>query len=216
MAALRALSAFVFGVCALLPGACAGPSAKSAHANEPVLVEVTTTRGPITLELDPAHAPITVANFLYHVRAGHYDGTVIHRVVPGFVIQGGGWTSDLVERAKADAAAERPDALIKNEWQTSGLKNLRGTIAMAREKEPDSATREFFINLADNAKLDTPREVSGNAGYAVFGRVVGGMDVVDAIAAVPTRPRPETGVTDGSMNNVPVEAIVVTRVRSVE
>lgn len=178
-----------------------------------VRVTIETTRGAIALELDREHAPITVANFLAHARAGHYDGTIIHRAVPGFVIQGGGWTPDLVERAKQDAAAGRPDAPIRNEWQEGGLKNLRGTIAMAREKDPDSATREFFINLSDNARLDVPREVSGGAGYAVFGRVVRGMDVVDAIAQSPTAPRPETGVTDVSMDNVPIEPIVITSVR---
>jgi peptidyl-prolyl cis-trans isomerase A (cyclophilin A) len=104
---------------------------------------------------------------------------------------------------------------IKNEWQ-NGLKNERGTIAMARETEPDSATREFFINLADNARLDTAREKTGNAGYAVFGRVVKGMDVVDRIAAAPTRNVDVPGVTDGSMQNVPVGAVVIRKVERVK
>lgn len=193
--------------------ACASSRSHGGGTPDSVQVELATSRGTITVELDPVRAPITVANFLAHVRAGHYDGTIIHRVVPGFVIQGGGWTPELVERAKLDAAAGRPDPLIKNEWQSSGLKNLRGTIAMAREKDPDSATREFYFNLVDNTKLDTPREVSGGAGYAVFGRVVSGMEVVDAIATITTQSRTVAGVTDGSMENVPVEAIVVSQVR---
>lgn len=179
----------------------------------PLRIIMSTTKGDITLELDPMHAPITVENFLEHAERGDYDGTIFHRVVTGFVIQGGGWTPDLAERAKAEAAAGRTDKTITNEWRSSGLKNVRGTIAMARETDPDSATREFFINLADNAKLDTAREKAGNAGYAAFGRVVEGMEVVDAIAAMPTVPRSETGVTDGSMENVPVETVVVKSVR---
>ncbi|MBL8747040.1 MAG: peptidylprolyl isomerase [Phycisphaerae bacterium] len=200
----------------LVDAGCASRPAETSGGSAPSRVEMMTSRGAIVIELDPARAPVTVANFLDHARAGHYDGTIIHRVVPGFVIQGGGWTPDLVERARLDAKAGRPDALIRNEWRTSGLMNRRGTIAMARETDPDSATREFFINLADNVKLDTPREVSGGAGYAVFGRVVAGMEVVDAIAGVATRPRPETGVEDGSMNHVPVESVVVMSVREVE
>jgi peptidyl-prolyl cis-trans isomerase A (cyclophilin A) len=176
-----------------------------------ITVDIETSLGAIAIELDRAHAPITVANFLQYVQAGAYDGTTIHRVVPGFVIQGGGWTPELKERAKEAAAAGRPDKPIKNEWR-NGLKNTRGTIAMARETDPDSATREFFINLADNAKLDIAREKSGNAGYAVFGRVVAGMEVVDKIAAVKTQSVTVAGVTDGSMESVPVEAVVIRKV----
>ncbi|MCC6679156.1 MAG: peptidylprolyl isomerase [Phycisphaerales bacterium] len=190
--------------------ACAGPSKSERDHSDIVTLE--TSAGDITVELDRAGAPVTVENFLGYMNRSAYDGTTIHRIVPGFVIQGGGWTPDLQERAKLDAAAGKPDKPIRNEWQ-NGLKNTRGTIAMAREKDPDSATREFFINLADNAKLDTPREVSGGAGYAVFGRVISGMEVVDRIAAVSTRSVDVPGVTDGSMQNVPVESIVIRRVR---
>lgn len=192
----------------------AGCRAAAPKPVEPAAGQVTveTSQGEIVVELDAARAPVTVANFLKYARAGSYDGTTFHRVVPGFVIQGGGWTPGLEERAKQDAAAGRPDVPIVNEWK-NGLKNERGTIAMAREKEPDSATREFFINLKDNAKLDTARDVSGGAGYAVFGRVVRGMEVVDRIAGVPTRKVEVPGVTDGSMENVPVEAVVIRRVR---
>lgn len=190
--------------------ACSGPSTVGGGPSDVVTFE--TSAGDITVELDHAHAPITVDWFILRVLRGDYNGTTFHRVVPGFVIQGGGWTPDLQERAKLAAAAGKPDVTIRNEWQ-NGLKNTRGTIAMAREKDPDSATREFFINLADNAKLDTPREVSGGAGYAVFGRVVAGMEVVDRIAAVSTRSVDVPGVTDGSMQNVPVEPVVIRRVR---
>lgn len=201
---------------ALLAGCSTGSTGEESARSLGPRVGMTTSLGEIVLVLDREHAPITTENFLAHMRAGHYDGTIIHRVVPGFVIQGGGWTPGLVERARLDAEAGRPDTPIKNEWASSGLKNLRGTIAMARETDPDSATREFFINLADNERLDVPREVSGGAGYAVFGRVVRGLDVVDAMATVPTAPRPETGVSDISMNHVPREPIVIMRVRLVE
>jgi peptidyl-prolyl cis-trans isomerase A (cyclophilin A) len=171
-------------------------------------VELRTSEGDIRIELDRAHAPITDDNFLKYADAGAYDGTIFHRVVPGFVVQGGGWTADLHERAKDAAAAGHPDVPIKNEWQ-NGLKNQRGTIAMARDAAPDTATREFYINLVDNPKLDTAREKTGNAGYAVFGRVVHGMEVVDRIGHAPTHPVQVAGVTDGSMENVPAEPIVI-------
>jgi peptidyl-prolyl cis-trans isomerase A (cyclophilin A) len=175
-------------------------------------VRMETSMGDVVVELDPARAPISTANFLNYADSGAYNGTTFHRVVPGFVIQGGGWTRDLTERAKAAAAAGHPDVPIKNEWQ-NGLKNERGTIAMARDEAPDSATREFYINLKDNPKLDTAREKTGNAGYAVFGRVVSGMDVVDRIGSVGTRAVNVAGVTDGSMENVPIEPVVIRSVR---
>src|SRR4051812_4545832 len=117
-------------------------------------VQIDTSMGPILLELDPARAPVSVTNFLHYTDTGAYDGTTFHRVVPGFVVQGGGWTPDLKERAKAAAASGHPDTPIANEWR-NGLKNARGTIAMARDEQPDTATREFFINLKDNPKLDS-------------------------------------------------------------
>ena len=179
-----------------------------------VFMRMTTSKGDLVLELDRGKAPITVDNFIGHAERGAYDGTTFHRVVKDFVIQGGGWTPDLKERAKADAAAGKPDKPIKNEWQ-NGLKNVRGTIAMAREEGPDTATREFYINCQDNPKLDTAREKTGNAGYAVFGRVVAGMNVVDSIRGVKTEPRTVPGVTDGSMENVPADPIVIVKVRSI-
>lgn len=177
------------------------------------MVEMETTAGTITLELDAEHAPISVRNFLEHASAGHYNGTIFHRVIPGFVVQGGGWTDEFVERAKVDAQAGRPDKPIKNEWK-NGLKNVKHTIAMAREADPDSATREFYINVADNAKLDTAREKTGNAGYAVFGRVVGGFEVVETIRTGETGPRPDIKVEDGSFENVPLKPVKILDVRS--
>ena len=161
-----------------------------------------TSMGEIVLELDPEHAPVSVANFLAYADRGDYDGTVFHRVVPGFVIQGGGHTPDLTELPGGDP--------IVNEWQ-NGLKNARGTIGLARDAEPDSATRQWYINLANNERLDIGREVSGGAGYAVFGRVVHGMEVVDAIAGVETYN--QEGEGDDVLHNIPVEPVLLHRAR---
>lgn len=148
----------------------------SAAVAEPT-VAIDTSMGTITVELDRAHAPKTVDNFLRYVGEKHYDGTLVYRVAPGFVIQAGSFDSATNSRPVHD-----PIALEAG----NGLTNKRGTIAMARESDPDSATAEFFINLADNANLDRqPDDAGGVTGYAVFGRVVSGMDVVDKIAAVP-------------------------------
>jgi peptidyl-prolyl cis-trans isomerase A (cyclophilin A) len=194
----------------LVAGCSSMRKADSAAAAQRVKME--TSMGDVVVELDPAHAPVSTANFLKYADSGAYDGTTFHRVVPGFVIQGGGWTRDFTERAKSGAAAGHPDVPIRNEWQ-NGLKNERGTIAMARDEAPDSATREFYINLKDNPKLDTAREKTGNAGYAVFGRVVSGMEVVDRIASARTHAVDVAGVTDGSMENVPEEPVVIRSVR---
>ncbi len=193
---------------------------KNAPDANVVTVLMATTKGDITLELDPVHAPLSTASFLGHARAGHYDNTVFQRVIPNFVIQGGGWTIDpsvpggLRDNAKRDADAGHPDVTIKNEWQ-NGLKNVKGTIALGREKDPDSASREFYINVQDNPKLDVPREVAGGAGYAVFGRVVDGWDVVEKIRWGKTQPRPDIKVDDGSMENVPLDLVVVITVREI-
>jgi cyclophilin family peptidyl-prolyl cis-trans isomerase len=163
-----------------------------------VFVRMSTTAGDIILELNGEKAPISVANFLSYVDKHAYDGNIFHRVIPTFMVQGGGYTPDLTEL--------KGDAPIKNEWQ-NGLKNVRGTIAMAREAEPDTATREFYINVVDNPKLDGPRPTTGNAGYAVFGRVVAGMEAVDKIRDGKTGPR-----TDKEMENVPLEPFKITGV----
>ncbi|MCA9287294.1 MAG: peptidylprolyl isomerase [Phycisphaerales bacterium] len=186
-------------VACLLPVGCR--SAPTPGDDAPVYVRMDTTLGAIFVELDPAHAPISVANFLAYVDAQEYDNTIFHRVVRDFVIQGGGISPELVEL---------PDrGTIRNEW-LSGLKNERGTIAMAREAEPHTATRQWYINLVDNPRLDTARPQTGHAGYAVFGRVVAGMDVVDAIGRLATRAR------GAGFENLPIEVPIVVTIRRVD
>ena len=142
-------------------------------------VRVQTTQGAFVLRLDAQRAPLTVRNFLEYVRAGHYAGTIFHRVMDGFVVQGGGYTADLTEKATREP--------VVNE-SGNGLSNVRGTIAMARTEHPHSATAQFYVNLVDNTKLDPNPQ---RWGYCVFGSVVEGMEVLDAIAKLPTGPRGE-------------------------
>jgi peptidyl-prolyl cis-trans isomerase A (cyclophilin A) len=156
-----------------------------------------TVFGTITIALKPDKAPISVKNFLAYVRSGHYEGTVFHRVMQGFMIQGGGFTPELEEKPT--------QAPIRNEAR-NGLRNSRGTVAMARTADPDSATSQFFINLKDNHMLDFG---IGGAGYAVFGEVIEGMDVADKVAALPTTSR-------GPHQNVPLMAVVIKKAREVE
>jgi len=155
-----------------------------------------TVFGTVTIVLDPEKAPITVRNFLKYVRSGHYEGTVFHRVIPGFMVQAGGFTPELEEKPNQGP--------IKSEAR-NGLRNSRGTLAMARTNNPDSADSQFFINLRDNHRLDYG---IGGAGYTVFGRVIEGMDVVDRIAMVPTASR-------GTHENVPQMAVVIKKAREV-
>jgi peptidyl-prolyl cis-trans isomerase B (cyclophilin B) len=152
-----------------------------------------TSKGKIVIELFEDKAPKTVANFLQYVKSGHFDGTIFHRVIPGFVIQGGGFTADMTQKPT------KPP--IQNEAD-NGLKNSRGTLSMARTSDPNSASSQFFINLKDNASLDHTGKSMQGWGYAVFGRVVEGMDVVDQIAQVRTGSK-------GGHSDVPVEPIVV-------
>lgn len=156
-----------------------------------------TTLGDFKIEFFEKEAPISVANFQKYVEDGFFDGTVFHRIVPGFVIQGGGFTDDMEQKKN------KPP--IKNEAD-NGLKNDRGSLSMARTNDINSATSQFFVNLKDNEFLDHSR---GNFGYAVFARVTEGMDVIDKIAAV------ETGRRKG-MDDVPVEAVIMKSVRKVE
>ncbi len=144
-------------------------------ANTKVLFE--TSLGKIVIELDDEKAPNTAKNFADYVRSGFYDGTIFHRVIPGFVVQGGGMTSGMKEKRGTES--------IRNE-ATNGLKNLRGTLSMARTSDPHSATSQFFINLVDNVMLDHKAPTGAGWGYAVFGKVVEGMETVDAMAALPT------------------------------
>ena len=156
-----------------------------------------TTLGNFTIEFFEKEAPISVANFKKYIDEGFFDGTIFHRIVPGFVIQGGGFTEDMTQK--------KTRAPVKNEAD-NGLKNKRGTLSMARTNDINSATSQFFVNLKDNDFLDHSR---GNFGYAVFAKVTEGMDVVDKIAAV------ETGRKKG-FDDVPVEAVTMKTVRRVK
>ena len=166
-----------------------------ASGNPTVLIE--TTKGNILVELDAQNAPVSSENFLAYVDDGYYVGTTFHRVIPNFMIQGGGITEDMRDKPSSRAP-------IQNEAQ-NGLRNERGTLAMARTSDPHSATSQFFINHADNDFLNFTSESMQGWGYAVFGRVLEGMDVVDSIAQVPTGNR-------GPHQNVPIETITITGV----
>ncbi|MCA9726961.1 MAG: peptidyl-prolyl cis-trans isomerase, partial [Candidatus Eisenbacteria bacterium] len=158
-------------------------------------VEVKTTQGDIVLELEPEKAPVTVENFLKYVNSGFYKGTIFHRVIDGFMIQGGGFTIDMKKKTT-------PYPAIKLESR-NGLKNKKYTVAMARTNVPDSATSQFFINVVDNPRLDYPNP--DGHGYAVFGTVISGEDVVDKIRAVKT-------TTKNGYEDVPMEAVMITGV----
>jgi peptidyl-prolyl cis-trans isomerase A (cyclophilin A) len=179
--------------CALMqtPPAAQTSSPQPAAGNPVVVIE--TSAGSITLELFKEQAPVSVENFLQYVKDGFYTGTVFHRVVPGYVIQGGGYTEDLTEKRT------RPP--IQNEADNK-VKNRRGTVAVARTRALRSGTSQFYINLANNAALDFSGYSPEEFGYAVFGRVIDGMDVVDRIAATPTSDR-------GGMVNVPVTPVII-------
>ena len=167
---------------------------------KPVIVHMQTSKGLIILELDPVNAPLTVANFLNYVNAGKYNGTIFHRVIPKFMIQGGGFEPNMNQRAS--------DAPIQNE-AFNGLKNAAYTIAMARTNEPHSASNQFFINAKDNAFLNFSSRTPQGWGYAVFGKVIRGEDVVQAIETVPT------GFKKGHQD-VPVEPVIIQNVTVVE
>jgi len=155
-------------------------------------VRLATSQGDIVVELDPEKAPKTVENFIGYVKSGHYDGTVFHRVIENFMIQGGGMKADMSEKPT------RPPIVLESR---SGLTNQRGTLAMARTMDPNSASAQFFINLKDNSFLDQANSRDGN-GYAVFGKVVSGMDVVDKIKAVPVADK-------GGHQNVPTTPVLI-------
>ncbi|HYA66170.1 MAG TPA: peptidylprolyl isomerase [Burkholderiaceae bacterium] len=171
-------------------------AAPAAAGATPVVVTLETSAGVIVLELDAQHAPRTVANFTQYVKDGFYSGTIFHRVIPGFMIQGGGFTQDQQQKA-----TRAPIGIESN----NGLKNARGSIAMARTSDPNSATAQFFINLVDNAFLDYPGR-DGN-GYTVFGHVVQGMDVVDKIGGTPTANK------GPAFSNLPVTPIIIEKAR---
>lgn len=160
------------------------------------MVKLHTSHGTIALELFPEKAPETVENFMRYAREGFFDGTVFHRVIPGFMIQGGGMTADLSQKPT--------HAPIRNEAD-NGVSNARGTLAMARTSDPNSASSQFFINLSDNTFLDHTAPTSQGWGYCVFGQVTEGMDVVDAISREPTGNR-------GFHQDVPVKEVLIERV----
>ena len=161
------------------------------------MIKLTTNHGTITLELDTVNAPKTSANFIAYVESGHYDGTIFHRVIKNFMIQGGGMTPDMEQKPT--------QAPIENEGEQTakaGLKNVRGSIAMARTNDPHSATAQFFINTVDNDFLDFKAPSGQGWGYCVFGKVVEGMDVVDKIRALPTGNK-------GFHLDVPKESVII-------
>lgn len=183
---MRAMLALLF--CLL-----AWPAAAQDTSAGPLLVRFETSMGAFTVQLDAARAPFSAANIARHAAAGHYDGTIFHRVVPGFVIQGGGYTEDGTEKPVRDT--------VPNE-SGNGLANRRGTVALARGPEPHSAAAEFYVNLGDNINLD-PRP--DRWGYAVVGTVVQGMEVIDRIAAV------RTGARGPFPQETPLQPVVITR-----
>jgi cyclophilin family peptidyl-prolyl cis-trans isomerase len=184
---------------ALAAGIARAEDAAATGKGNPMVV-LTTSLGDIKIELFPDKAPVTVKNFLEYVQSGYYDGTVFHRVIPGFMIQGGGMDKDI-----RDKGGQRP--AIKNE-SSNGLLNAAGSVAMARTSVPDSATSQFFINTVDNDFLNREKASDG-VGYAVFGKVVEGMDVVKKIEGVKTGSR-------GPHQNVPAEAVVIQSAKVVE
>jgi len=187
---MRMLSALILFVFTVVSPVLAGNDSSNLPR-----VFMETSEGKILLELYPQKAPETVTNFLTYVRSGFYDGTVFHRVIPGFMIQGGGFTVDMERKTCSKA--------IKNEAD-NGLKNERGTIAMARTSEPHSASSQFFINTVDNHFLNHKGKNPKGWGYAVFGRVIEGMEVMDAISKV------KTGVL-GRFRDAPLHPIVIQR-----
>ncbi len=186
------------GLLALLATLTLSTSPAPAQDDQQPVIVMETSMGPITIALDAKNAPITTANFLQYVDDKFFDGLTFHRVIPGFMVQGGGFDPQLQQKREGLRAP------IANE-HANGLTNQRGTISMARTSNPNSATSQFFINVVDNAALDQ------GAGYAVFGRVTAGMDVVDRIVNVPTARRRSP---DGQiMGDVPVEPVIIKSVR---
>ena len=187
---MRTLKSWMPLLAAGVVGIAGLTSSLAAHAQQKV--KLATSLGDIVVEVDAAKAPKSAANFLQYVKDGHYNGTVFHRVIPDFMVQGGGMTPDLKEKpVRAPIPLEA----------RNGLDNTRGTVAMARTMDPNSATSQFFINVKDNAFLNAAQSRDGN-GYAVFGKVVSGMDVVDKIRAV------QTG-SKGPYQDVPVQSVII-------
>jgi FKBP-type peptidyl-prolyl cis-trans isomerase len=190
----------IVAVALLACGTSAAQTEEGATTGNPLhpRVKIETTLGDIVIDLDAEKAPITVTNFVDYAESKYYDGTVFHRVIPNFMIQGGGLTQDMREKTEGLRAP------IKNEWK-NGLKNQPGTIAMARTNSPDSATAQFFINVVENQNLDRP--ISGGAGYCVFGKVVEGMEVVEKIRQTETHVHP--GYPSSGQAVVPLTPVII-------
>jgi cyclophilin family peptidyl-prolyl cis-trans isomerase len=199
--ARRTLLAALFATATAFPAAAFAQSACTAKlkGNEPMKVKFTTSMGSFTAQLDKDKAPISVENFVKYVEAGHYNGTIFHRVIDNFMVQGGGFTKDMTQKPT--------QPMIKNE-ATNGLKNDMYTLAMARTNVRDSATAQFFINVKQNDFLNYSGENPQGWGYAVFGKVVEGQDVVDKIRKVPTG-------TTGGHQNVPTTPVVIEKAECV-
>ncbi len=174
-------------------------SSCTAKGNAPMKVKLTTSMGPLVIQLDKDKAPISTENFVKYVEAGHYNGTIFHRVIDGFMIQGGGFTPGMTQKPTRGAVANEAG---------NGLKNTKYTVAMARTSDPHSATAQFFINVGDNAFLDHKGPSPQGWGYCVFGKVVAGQDVVDKIKGVATG-------NSGFHQNVPTQDVVITRAEEV-
>ncbi len=193
---MRTLSRLLFFLCILN----ASPGMSDMNQSDTTNVQMDTSKGQITLELYNNKASATVANFLSYAKDGFFDGTIFHRVIPGFMIQGGGFTPDMKQKSTGSP--------IKNE-ANNGLKNDVGTIAMARTSNPHSATSQFFINVKDNDFLNFTAETQQGWGYAVFGKVTDGMEVVNSIVQVPTG-------RHGPHQDVPVDPVIIEKVTVVE
>ncbi len=191
---------FALMACATSASYAQQESNKDMTDNKHPKVRLTTSKGIIELELDAEKAPKTVANFLHYVKKGHYDGVIFHRVIPGFMIQGGGMEPGMKERDT--------DQTVENEAD-NGLKNEAGSIAMARTNDPQSASAQFFINTVDNAFLNHKSKDMMGWGYAVFGKVSKGMDVVKAIESVPTG-------SHGPYSDVPKEDVIIEKAEVIE
>lgn len=187
--------AVAFVVLAMVGAGAANGAETQGQAKANPRVALDTTKGRIVIELYPDKAPKSVANFLQYVNSGFYNGVIFHRVIPGFMIQGGGFTADMTQKPTKGSVQNEAD---------NGLRNERGTLAMARTSDPHSASAQWFINVADNRSLDHTSKTPQGWGYAVFGKVVEGMDVADAIVGVRTTRK-------GPYGDVPVEPIVITK-----
>ncbi len=173
-----------------------GPPSYSSGFGDKTMVKMTTNMGEIEIELYPDEAPVTVGNFIEYVQSGFFDGTIFHRIIPGFVLQGGGFTPDMKQKKTRSPIVNEAD---------NGLKNTAGALSMARTPDPDSATSQFFINLVDNSFLDFTAKTRQGWGYAVFARVVSGMDVVRSMGGV------STGKMRGH-SDVPLDPVIIEKV----